>query len=71
LIGTPILPVHKYLTPGDFESASLFEVVKPDDNAKVAVVAARLHCSEGSRADAGTTNSCSTVKVVSIGQQTK
>ena len=32
LIGTPILPVHRYLTPGDFESAPLFEVVNPTDN---------------------------------------
>src|SRR5882762_5007848 len=33
LIGTPILPVdHRYLTPGDFASASLFEVVNPIDN---------------------------------------
>ena len=33
LIGTPILPVdHRYLTPGDFASASLFEVVNPTDN---------------------------------------
>ena len=32
LIGTPILPVHRYLTPGDFESAPLFEVVNPTGN---------------------------------------
>jgi hypothetical protein len=43
LIGTPILPVqmsvsaartadHRYVTPGDFESASLFEVVNPASN---------------------------------------
>jgi hypothetical protein len=33
LIGAPILPAdHKYLTPGDFESASLFEVVNPTAN---------------------------------------
>src|SRR2546425_7008507 len=32
LIGTPILPVHRDLTPGDFASASLFEVVNPTGN---------------------------------------
>src|SRR2546429_3084619 len=32
LIGTPILPVRRYLTPGDFESAPLFEVVNPTGN---------------------------------------
>jgi hypothetical protein len=33
LVGTPIMPAdHRYLIPGDFESASLFEVVNPTGN---------------------------------------